>query len=267
MNHYKSLVTGASGFIGRHLVKALQARGDKVINILHETLVYDPAMLDKLIPKDIDYVFHLAAAGQDYGKSNDLDIFTSNIGGIFNLLQATKDIPYKAFVNVSSSSVTLPYETMYAATKLAGEHLSHAYFCQYGKPIVSVRPFTTIGKGEQSFHLIPTLIRSCLQGEKMPFNPYPVHDFIDVRDLVEGIIEITEDIEEYKGKSIGIGTGEQTTNDMILKIVERLTGKKANIELKDDIKRPYDTSEWHARPHHDFIIQNYTLEETIKWMI
>lgn len=267
METKKCLLTGAGGFIGSHLVTALQHEGHKVINIPHEMLVLDPASLDKFIPKDIDWVFHLAAAGNIYGKHDDLEIFTSNMGGIFNLLQATKDIPYKAFINVSTSSVTLPHQTMYSATKHGAEDLCRAYVDEYHKPIVSIRLFTVIGRGEPKEHLIPTLIRSCMKGEKMPFNPYPVHDFIDVRDVVDGMIEISKSIDNYSGDIVGMGTGDQTTNQHILEIVEEATGKKANIELRDDIKRPYDTDKWRADYAEDYITQHYTLDETIKWMI
>jgi dTDP-glucose 4,6-dehydratase len=159
----------------------------------------------------------------------------------------TRNIPYKGFLNFSSSSVTLPYETFYSATKAAGERLVRAFVNKYDKPVFSVRPYTVIGVGEQSEHLVPKLIHSCLTQSEMPFVKDATHDFIGVNDLCNAVITLMQYADKLKGQIVDIGTGVSTTNNEVLKIVEKLTKKKANIKLVKSL-RPYDTKDWKADP-------------------
>ena len=184
-----------------------------------------------------DYIFHLATYGNMSNHNEKQVIFQANVINTWNMLMAFQAIDYKAFINFSSSSVLLEYETMYSATKLMGELLTG----QFPKT-VSVRPSTVIGVGEQSQHLIPTLIRSCLYEEEMPFISEPSHDFIAVEDVVSGVLKIIENMDKV-GKQVNISSGIQTTNQTVREIVEELTGKKANVKYIDKM-REYDTKDW-----------------------
>lgn len=240
----KVLVTGASGFIGSHLVKALEERGDEVSIIKGQSLYRGD-----FVPSDyadIDYVFHLAAYGNMSNQKDEVMMFFSNLQGLFNFLFSTKDIPYKAFINVSSSSVLLPHETMYSATKAGAERLCKAFVDEYAKPIVTVRPFSVYGPGEADFRFIPTAFRSCLQNEPLTLSSNATHDWVYVTDIVNAMIELAIDAESQKGSAIGIGTGIATSNRDVLTMIERITGRKANVTEEKEL-RSFDNQDWKAQ--------------------
>ena len=233
----KSAISGYHGFIAKHLIKKLEQLGHELVLIDRAFLYSLDAITKLLIKEKPDYVFHLSGYGNMSDQIDKKEIFQANVINTFNLLMASQAVNYKALINFSTSSVLLEYETMYSATKLMGELLAG----QFPKT-VSVRPSTVIGVGEQSTHLIPTLIRSCLYEEEMPFIGEPSHDFIAVDDVISGVLKIIENIDKVD-KQVNISSGIQTTNQAVREIVEQLTGKKANVKYVDRM-REYDTKDW-----------------------
>ena len=145
-----------------------------------------------------------------------------------------------SFIFLSTSSVKRRVQTFYSRTKRAAEEILLAYMEKYNAPISIIRPLSITGVGEQKEHLIPTLIRSCFLNIEIPFVPRPHHDFIDVEDVVEAILLLKE--KRVKG-IFEAGRGESYSNQQVLEMVERITGKKAKIKLVDSL-RPYDSEEW-----------------------
>jgi len=256
-----------TGFISSHLVWKLTKDSINTTVFRHGVLNNKQtvkAMADMYKP---DLIVNLSAYGNLASQHDEEEMIKANISNIQNLLEGTKHLGYEKLVNFSTSSTLLPHDTYYSATKLAGEKICHAHALKYNKPIVSVLPYTVIGKREPQEHLIPTLIRSCLKGEKMQFVPDPVHDFIGAEDFVEALRLIIQDY--HLGGSVEIGTGVKTSNQEIKNIVEKITGKKANtVEVKS--MRGYDTKTWVANP---VIIkslgwkQKETIEDIIKGMV
>jgi len=251
----KILITGSNGFIGRKIAERFINQGVKVA-ALDRKLLTDPRALKEYVEKvKPSYIFHLAAYGNDYNQSDVVETISTNYMKTFMLLEATKDIKYKAFLNFSTSSVygtkfmpmseidKLEPTTFYSATKAGAELLCRAYAFQYNKPIVSVRPFSVTGVGEQRNHLIPTLIRSALSGKKMPFVKDPTHDFVDVYDLVDAVLTCSLHGDVLAGTSINIGSGKQYANHQVKGLVEELTGKKIKVEMKESM-REYDNDSW-----------------------
>ncbi len=143
-----SVVTGGSGFVGRHLVSALAARGDRVINVdlrapedlpgeLARADITDPAAIREVIA-GADVVFHNASAV--HTKQSHVDLVRRvNVDGTRNVIDACRDAGVRRLVYVSSGSVvyqgediengdeSLPYPTRsqapYADTKIAAEKL------------------------------------------------------------------------------------------------------------------------------------------------
>ena len=243
----KVAITGFSGYIAGHLEKVLRKYEYSVIGIRRE-LLYSPMLLEEFYQTNQpQFTIHTAAYGNKFDQTNDYETIVSNILPLMNLLEVTKSFNYAGFINFSSSSVALPYETFYSASKGSGERIVRAFVNKYQKPVVNVRPFTVIGNGEQKEHLIPKLIESCQTNCQIPFVPDPTHDFIGVTDFCEAIAALLQYTQALKGQTIDIGTGVSTTNEQIRMIVESKTGKKANIDIKKSL-RPYDTKEWKANP-------------------
>lgn len=223
------VITGSKGFIGSHLTKRL----DNVIAIPH-----DKISATKLYP--FDYFYFLSSYGNLAHQTDTRQIFKANIQDLASILLEAKDIKFKSFVFVSTSSVKLRTQTMYSRCKKASEEMLLAVMEKYDVPICIIRPYSVIGVGEQPEHLIPTLIRSCLTGKQMNFVGNATHDYIDVEDVVDGILSLSN----HSARGIfELGTGVKTTNEEVLEMVEKITGKKANINRVDSL-RPYDNQEW-----------------------
>jgi nucleoside-diphosphate-sugar epimerase len=239
------LITGASGFIGSHLTAFLKNQLHTVIPMPRDVFL-DPRHLEPFVKgTQPDVIIHLASYGNMTHQQDDPEMVSVNLAGTFNLLQASKEVPYDAFINVSSSSVLLEHETMYSATKAGAERLCRAFVHEYNKPIVTLRPFSVYGEHEADFRFIPTVFRSCLSGEEMTLAPDPVHDWIYIDDFVKAIWDCAKEAENVQGKSLDIGTGIATTNQVVVDLIEKITGKKAKIKIQDSL-RPFDSGEWRA---------------------
>lgn len=259
-----ALISGSSGFIGSNLV-ALFRRQDIEVKPIPRWFLYDPKLLlqsfNELKP---DIIINCASYGNMSSHNNDAYIINANIIALHNLLESSRRTRYQAFLNFSSSSVNLSYETMYSATKAAGERIVKAFVNKYNKPVFTIRPYTVIGKGEQRQHLIPQLIESCLTGKEIPFVPSPKHDFVGIDDFCKAILTILDPkFNKCSGDVIEIGSGHATSNQEVLEMVERVTGKKANVKIVESL-RSYDNESWCAKMG---VPISQSLEQIIRTML
>lgn len=214
-------VTGSSGFIGSHLMKKIDAVG-----LGHEDIPYANT-------PTFDRLFFLSTYGNMAHHTDHGMMIRANIEDLIRILKGFGG--WICFM--SSSSVLLPVQTPYSRTKLAAEHLLQSL--PELKSCI-VRPYSVTGVGEQKEHLIPTLIRSCMEGVPMDFDASPVHDFVDVEDVVNGLIRLADE------QSTGIhefGSGWSHSNQDVLELVETACGKKANIQSHRRM-REYDNQDW-----------------------
>ncbi len=167
----KNLVTGASGFLGSHVVAALAERGEMV-----RALVRPSSKVDQLkgvgvelaygdlndsrsletAAQGIDRIYHCAALVGDWGKKE--AFYSANVTGVGNLLEAAVKARVSKFIHVSTTDVyghpdypaeeTAPYKLRgwyYGDTKIKGEQLVWSYYHQRGLPITVVRPASIYG--------------------------------------------------------------------------------------------------------------------------
>ncbi|MBN1795969.1 MAG: NAD-dependent epimerase/dehydratase family protein [Sedimentisphaerales bacterium] len=171
----KVLVTGATGFIGRHLVCAALGKGWLVRAAAFRSK--DTAEFERMgaeifrcdltrkeelkgILKDVDIVFHLAAqlGRKDISSKR---IYTVNIEGTRNLLNECVNSSIKAFIHGSASGVigvrnyvgadeTASYapKTSYEVSKCKSEKLVLEYFNKYELPVTIIRPQMAYGPGD-----------------------------------------------------------------------------------------------------------------------
>jgi GDP-4-dehydro-6-deoxy-D-mannose reductase len=205
----KALVTGASGFVGRHLTRHLEQSGDEVIGI--DRHVGDPDLLDlagltdRVVDLAPDVVYHLGG-WSDVGASwtHPVDTFRVNAEGTLNLLLACRQVVRRVVVvtsadvygKVSLSELPLTEEstlrpvTPYAASKIAADYLGLQAWLGFGTEVVRVRAFNHLGPGQTSRFVCPALAERIaineLEGrEVVPVgNLTPRRDFTDVRDVV-----------------------------------------------------------------------------------
>lgn len=220
-------VTGASGFIGSHLCQKLC--GD-TFKKHHGSECFLPARR----------YFALAAYGNMAHHTDAVTMYYANVDGPSRMaIESRTTGVCESFIFVSTSSVNLQVQTPYSRTKRAAEEV---LLSLDNLPLCIVRPFSVTGVGEQRSHLIPTLIRSCLYGERMKFDPAPVHDFIDVDDLCSRMIVLADNCATgvfELGKGIGV------TNAEVRELVEDVCGTQANAEIVSGL-RAYDNQEWRA---------------------
>ena len=228
----KVLVSGASGFIGSHLVKRLIQSGHSV-----QTLPRDWKEIS-----NFDWLFNLGAYGNKYNQNNVKEMIGANILGLWKLLEASKDIPYRAFINFSSSSTLLDYETFYSATKGSGERLVKAFVNKYDKPVVTVRPYSVYGPNDDPKHFIPTAIKAFKEDLELKVAPGE-HDWIHVSDIVLGVIKVSENAKKLKGECVNIGTGLSQSNYAVISILQDLFQKHGKIKRVGQMRK-YDTRDW-----------------------
>jgi len=268
----KIAISGSHGFIASNLSKLIPTTP-----IPREILGNVGSLTDFL--SSMETVIHTAAYGNYNFQEGDRKVFDINVIYTFNLLEAAKNAGVKNFIYFSSSSelgvkkepmheemVARP-ETIYGITKACGTQITR-YFSNFFNTAI-VRPFSVIGVGEQECHLIPTLIRKCLSGEEISFVSEPVYDYINVIDLCKGVVLILKNIEKNNGEIFHLGCGKQYTNHEVLKIVEKIINKKANIRLVKNM-RGYDSSFWMADNGKLKSLgwkQTKTLEDSIKEMV
>ncbi|BAU05590.1 NAD-dependent epimerase/dehydratase family protein [Fischerella sp. NIES-3754] len=204
----KSIVTGAAGFIGSHLVEALLKRGEEVIGIDEFNDYYDPTIkrkniahlqnhprftlvegniqfLDwKTLLKNVDVIYHQAAqAGVRASWGEGFRAYTErNINSTQVLLEAAKNTPsLKRLVFASTSSVYGDAETLptheeicpkpvspYGITKLAAERLCGLYHKNFGVPFVSLRYFTVYGPRQRPDMAFHKFFKAVLTDEAIP---------------------------------------------------------------------------------------------------
>jgi nucleoside-diphosphate-sugar epimerase len=195
--------------------------------------------IDSWMPREAyDRFFFCSGYGNMVEHDNTMAIWKANmLDLLFVLDRSPKN--FNSFVYISTSSVKRPKQTIYSRSKKAGEEVCLSYMDKYQLPIAIIRPLSVTGRFEQENHLIPKLIDSCLNGTRMDFVPHPRHDFIDVSDFVDAVMMISD---LHARGVFEVGRGVSYSNQEVLEIVEKVTGKKANINIVQSL-RPYDTKD------------------------
>lgn len=220
--------TGSQGFIGSHLSKKLD-----LTPIPHKKI-----QSIKLEP--FDYFYFLSSYGNLASQTDEDQIYDANIADLIAILKQIRGKRFKSFVFMSTSSVMLRTQTTYSRMKRVAEEILLVFMERHDVPICIIRPFSVTGVGEQPEHLIPTLLRAAKTGELVNFVPHPVHDWIDVSDIVDGIMSLSS----HSARGIfQLGTGKESSNQEVLEIVEKVTGKTVKTNLVDSM-RPYDNFDW-----------------------
>lgn len=272
----KCLVTGADGFIGSHLVEALDAHGAEVRPFVCYNSFNSWGWLDSLPRKAVaemdvfagdirdphgiaeamrgcDVVFHLAALIAIPFSYHSPDAYVdTNIKGTLNVLQAARHQGIQKLIVTSTSEVygTAKYvpideghplqgQSPYSATKIAADRLAESFYRSFNVPVTILRPFNTYGPRQSARAFIPTIITQLLSGsaEVCLGSISPTRDLNFVRDTVAGFIATMES-DATVGEEINLANGvEHSIGDVALELIAQIN-PKAKISIDKERMRP-----------------------------
>jgi nucleoside-diphosphate-sugar epimerase len=277
----RTLVTGASGFIGACLARDLIAGGREVHVVLrkesprwrldglegqyaaHEADLRDlPAVRRAVDACRPEVIYHLAAHGTLAGQHDRAAVFASNLAGTCNLLEALAGRDYQMLVQAGSSSEYGHYSrpmreddrlqprTDYAVSKAASTLLVQAE-AHKGRPVTTVRIFSAYGPWEDPSRLIPYLMNCCLRGERPRVTDgRQPRDFIHVDDCVSLLKRAAECV-DTRGAILHAGTGRrQTVRGMVDLVMRICTEGRLSADFGVEPSRADEPAEWVADISH-----------------
>jgi UDP-glucuronate 4-epimerase len=264
------LVTGAAGFIGARTAELLMKDGHTVVGIDNMNDAYDPRMKEhrlrklqalpgftfhkldisdkSIIPcfKDQKFagVINLAArAGVRYSVEDPWTFVESNVIGTLNMLEICRQTGTTKFVVASTSSIygeNPPYPTPesassseplqpYAASKKGAEAMCHAYHHLYGIDISIVRYFTVYGPAGRPDLALFRFVQWITEGLPVRVNGdgEQSRGFTYIDDIARGTILALKPV-GYE--IINLGGHEVITINNLIKLLEEVIGKKANVQ-------------------------------------
>jgi UDP-glucose 4-epimerase len=246
------LVTGGSGFIGRHVVAELAAEGaqvrvidlqphpDPAVDVVIGDIA-DPGALETAFEGGFDSIVHLAAVTSVLRSVEHPEMtYRTNVAGTAALLEAGRQAGVTSLAFASTNAVTGPMEgsritetarlrplTPYGSTKAAGEMLMSAYTAAYGLRCACARLTNVYGPGMQAKDsIVARLMRAVRLGTT--FEVYgdgnQVRDYVHVSDVVQalrlGLVN-----EDWAGPMM-IGAGTSMSVHEVIDAVRTVSGSE-----------------------------------------
>jgi UDP-glucose 4-epimerase len=237
----RAIVTGASGFIGSHLSRALVDAGAEVHGVSRRTfsqgerslqwwnldLAESSGVRQLLTDVKPDLIFHLAshvAGARELDRV--LPTFRSNLESTVNLLTSAAEIGCRRFLLTGSleepdaGNPAAVACSPYAVAKWAGSAYARMFYELYRLPTVLLRLFMVYGPAQNDLRkLIPYVILCLLRGEAPKLSSgQRLVDWIYVDDVVDGLLAAAV-APGVEGKTAEIGSGQLVS---IREVVESL---------------------------------------------
>jgi GDP-4-dehydro-6-deoxy-D-mannose reductase len=265
------VVTGADGFVGKHLTRTLRARGDDVFEVCgphHEPPPPGAVRVDLTDPaavrgafegRTFEAVVHLAGASS-VARSHEhpAEAYAINAVGTVNLLAGVRASSPTARVLVVGSgevygaapigapsveSDVLAPLSPYAGSKVAVEIAAQQFHRSYGLETVVARPFNHLGRGQAPHFVVPSFARQIVRvraGTSEPRiaigNLSPVRDFSHVLDVIDAYCVLLA--RGVPGEAYNVGSSAGRTIRSVLDELLLLAGVEAEVEVDPARLRP-----------------------------
>lgn len=243
------LITGGSGFIGRHLIAAALPLAAKitVLDLMAESSpevehlsvdIRDADSVKASMPMHVDTIYHLAARTSVLESMNDPQgVFETNVSGTQNILESARMRGTERILLASTNAVVGDYHgdrisettilrplTPYGSTKAAAEMLASAYSASYGISSKCLRLTNVYGEGMLvKDSVVARMMKTALSGGT--FSIYgdgeQFRDYVHVEDVANAFIQLST--KEYQGPVV-IGSGTSVTVNQLVKSVSNAAG-------------------------------------------
>ena len=265
------LVTGATGFLGAHLTRALLRHGadvhalvrpstrlDRIADVVDDVHLHQAALEDERQMRRIaetarpELIFHLAVQRDDATAADRQAALRTNVFGTAMLLEATATQEHRRLIHLGSSleyggttealpeaAATAPL-TFYGATKAAATLLCQQAVRATGREIVILRPFHLFGPWEHPAHLVPTAIRAALHGQALPLTaPGLRRDWLFVADAVDACL-LSAVADNVAGEVINVAAGQDWSNHEVVTAIGEITARPLDVQTGAFPARQWD---------------------------
>lgn len=294
------LITGANGFVGANITRRFYDIGVDVIPAIRpsgekwriEDLPLSPLELDVTDIESVretirktkpTHIVNLATYGVYRDQKNTELIYKTNVLGITNILEVSKDLPIDMVINTGSvfEYGSVPGQVMenvrgdirgpYDEAKMTSTDVASKYYKEFGLPVVTLRLFTAYGPYEDSRRLVASTILKALGDQEIIISPNAVRDFVYINDIADAYWK-TIFQKTVSGEIINIGSGQKGTVGEVVQSIIDITGSKSTVLTNDSFAPTNDSCCWanidKARklidwsPHRSI---EEGLQETIEW--
>jgi len=258
LKNKRVIVTGGTGFLGRHLTPRLNEEGYNV------SLFSEDIRKFSMYKEKSDIVVHLAGINRQNSQQSLYDLFDVNIAGTLEVIQYCKRMGARCII-ASSSAVYRPTRepvrlsetskfgpvTDYGISKILAEKLCKMYSELSKITITSCRIFNMYGIGQKGDYIISYLIKKKKDSETPVLkSPHSYRDYIHINDVAHAFIELCE--YQHDGYlAFNIGTGNEASPYHLARMIDnsfaidenQLINKERDFVIAD-INRITNLTDW-----------------------
>jgi len=261
------LITGATGFIGTHLIPEL-IENHKVVGISKNKIKSSKNFISSSvditnknfkIKNKYTNIIHMAAHSDvSYCNLNPIECYELNVKSTQKMLEIARkndsNFIFLSSSHVYGNTIKQPIaenslcntSTHYASSKRMSEILCETYSKTYGLDIQVARLFSVYGPKSSKSNLIFNIINQIIDNSKIILgNTYPKRDFIFISDVIIGLTKILNS--KKKGFQVyNLGSGESISVENVVKNCLDISNKKLKIISSKEKRRENEITEVQA---------------------